>query len=145
MKLGEQKCTNIQNDPPLTNVSELQSFLGIVQYLPPFIPHSSNKTNYLNEPLVSHPEICQANNLSTVLKTASKQIINQNSNSLLSSHWLLPCTHLIGYSPAWSPLLAGPWHLVLHLYPVCVFRLVAGLSKTQLITELYIQNIIIFL
>lgn len=44
-----KKCDDIKTRPPPTNVQELQSFLGLVQYLGPFIPHMSDKTKILRQ------------------------------------------------------------------------------------------------
>ena len=53
MKPDVKKCDDIRNRPAPGNKSELQSFLGLVQYLGPFIPHLSDKTTVLRQ-LLKH-------------------------------------------------------------------------------------------
>lgn len=43
------KCDEIQNRPAPTCVSELQSFLGLMQYMSQFVPRLSDKTNVLRQ------------------------------------------------------------------------------------------------
>ena len=45
----QKKCDDIHNRPPPENVQELQSFLGLVQYMSPFIPKLSDKTKILRQ------------------------------------------------------------------------------------------------
>lgn len=47
VKSSVEKCDSIRNRPPPTNVKELQSFLGLLQYLAPFLPHLTEKTHLL--------------------------------------------------------------------------------------------------
>ena len=58
MKPDVKKCDDIQNRPVPKNKSELRSFLGLVQYLSPFIPHMSEKTNVLRQLLKQDVDWC---------------------------------------------------------------------------------------
>jgi hypothetical protein len=49
VKPDGKKCDSIHNCPAPKNRSELQSFLGMVQYLSPFIPHLASKTSILRQ------------------------------------------------------------------------------------------------
>ena len=49
MKPHVKKCDDIKRRPPPRNVQELQSFLGLIQYLSPFIPHLSDLTRTLRQ------------------------------------------------------------------------------------------------
>ena len=53
MKPDLKKCDDICNRPAPKNRSELQSFLGLIQYLGSFIPHLSDKTSVLRQ-LLKH-------------------------------------------------------------------------------------------
>ena len=44
-----QKCDNIKNKPAPTSIKELQQFLGIIQYMSPFIPKLSSHTDPLRK------------------------------------------------------------------------------------------------
>jgi hypothetical protein len=47
MQPDPKKCDNIHGRPEPNSASELQSFLGLIQYLSPFIPNMSSKTKVL--------------------------------------------------------------------------------------------------
>ena len=49
MRPDPKKCDSIHERPAPGNVSELQSFLGLVQYLAPFVPNLSEKTKLLRQ------------------------------------------------------------------------------------------------
>ena len=49
MQPDPRKCDEIHNRPAPHNVQELQSFLGLVQYLAPFVPQISEKTHILRQ------------------------------------------------------------------------------------------------
>ena len=49
VKPDPAKCDEIQNRPAPSNVAELQSFLGLMQYMSQFVPHLSNKTSILRQ------------------------------------------------------------------------------------------------
>ena len=49
MQPDPKKCDEINRRPPPTNVQELQSFLGLVQYLSPFVPLMADKTKVLRQ------------------------------------------------------------------------------------------------
>ena len=49
MQPDPRKCDEINRRPPPTNVQELQSFLGLVQYLSPFVPLLAEKTKILRQ------------------------------------------------------------------------------------------------
>lgn len=49
MQPDPKKCDEINNRPPPTNVQELQSFLGLVQYLSPFVPLMAERTKVLRQ------------------------------------------------------------------------------------------------
>lgn len=53
MKPDVKKCDDIRSRPAPRNRSELQSFLGLVQYLSPFIPHLSDKSSIVRQ-LLKH-------------------------------------------------------------------------------------------
>ena len=49
MQPDPKKCDEINNRPAPQNLQELQSFLGLVQYLSPFIPNLADKTKLLRQ------------------------------------------------------------------------------------------------
>ena len=49
MHPDEKKCDNIASKPSPTNVAELQSFLGLIQYMSPFIPNLASRTQLLRQ------------------------------------------------------------------------------------------------
>ncbi len=49
MQPDPKKCDDIHKRPAPTNLKELQSFLGLVQYLSPFIPNLADKTKLLRQ------------------------------------------------------------------------------------------------
>lgn len=49
MHPDEKKCDNIASKPAPTNSAELQSFIGLLQYMSPFIPHLASKTQLLRQ------------------------------------------------------------------------------------------------
>ena len=51
MKPNPSKVQALRDLPTPNNQMKLQSFLGLINYLPPFIPRLSNKTNFLREQL----------------------------------------------------------------------------------------------
>ncbi len=56
VKPDPEKCDRIQSKPAPTNVKELQSFLDLLQYMAPFIPHLSSKSDILRKLLRSDTE-----------------------------------------------------------------------------------------
>ena len=58
MKPDAKKCDDIRSRPAPQNRSELQSFLGLIQYLSAFIPHLSAKTCTLRQLLKQNTEWC---------------------------------------------------------------------------------------
>jgi transposase InsO family protein len=49
MQPDPKKCDDITNRPAPTNVKGLQSFIGLVQYMSPFIPNLAEKTKVLRQ------------------------------------------------------------------------------------------------
>ena len=49
MKPDPKKCDNIKKKESPRSVQELQSFLGLIQYMSPFIPHLATKTSLLRQ------------------------------------------------------------------------------------------------
>ncbi len=49
VKPDPEKCDRIHSRPAPSNTQELQSFLGLLQYMSPFIPSISSKTEILRE------------------------------------------------------------------------------------------------
>ena len=74
MKPDVKKCDDIRNRPAPGNKSELQSFLGLVQYLGPFIPHLSDKTTALRQLLKHDTDWCWENEHQRVFEALKESI-----------------------------------------------------------------------
>ncbi len=79
VKPDPEKCDRIQSKPAPTNVKELQSFLGRLQYIAPFVPHLSSKSDILRKLLKSDTDFDWTEDHERVFKDL-KSMINADMN-----------------------------------------------------------------
>ena len=75
MKPDVKKYDNIRSCPALGNISEFQRFLGLVQYLGPFMPHLSDTTTVLRQLLKHDTDWCWKSEHQRVSETLKESII----------------------------------------------------------------------
>jgi len=69
-----KKCQEIRNLPSPTDVKSLQQFLGMIQYLAPFIPKLSDKTYVLRDLVKKESDFCWMANHEAVFEALKEEI-----------------------------------------------------------------------